>query len=49
MGMDLYGLKPTEHMKATPLLKKVRNDFNEFFKLKKGEQVKVSKRNQISP
>ena len=45
MGMDLYGLKPTEHMKATPLLKKVRNDFNEFFKLKKGEQDKYIEQN----
>ena len=40
MGMDLYGLKPTEHMKATPLLKKVKHDFNEFFKLEKGDQDK---------
>tara|TARA_R100001510_G_C7587932_1_gene158601 strand:- start:162 stop:635 length:474 start_codon:yes stop_codon:yes gene_type:complete len=45
MEMELYGLNPTEHMKATPLLKKVRNDFNEFFKLEKGKQDEYVKEN----
>ena len=43
MGMDLYGLKQTEHMQATPLIKKVKNNFDEFFKLDKGDQDKYLK------
>ena len=46
MGMDLYGLKPTEHMQATPLIKKVKHDFNEFFKLEKGDQDKYLRENR---
>ena len=46
MGMDVYGLKPKESgMKATPLIKRVKGDFNEFFKLKKGEQDKYLREN----
>ena len=44
--MDLYGLKPTEHMQATPLIKKVKNNFDEFFKLDKGDQDKYLKENR---